>query len=264
MAYDTDILDGFDPRRPATFPTVVAAIGMVVEDRASGFCGDIVRMSSEAVTLRDRATAAPLQLEARRLPLRGHRRHADPTGTGRRPPAGVHRVGLGRRRRAGGAAARASRIWVEGRHDAELIEHVWGDDLRDLGIVVEPMHGVDHLPAAVAEFGPGPERRLGVLVDHLVDGLEGVADGGGRGSGARARERAPVRRRVGRHPAHGDRARRLARRAHAASSGRRACAPRSGTDLGGFWPRLRNRVTSYADLATELVGAVEELIDFVT
>ena len=37
-----------------------------------------------------------------------------------------------------------------------------------------------------------------------------------------------------------------------------------GTDLRGFWPRLRNRVSTYADLRPELVGAVEQLIDFVT
>ncbi|MCH7789803.1 MAG: DUF3097 family protein, partial [Acidobacteria bacterium] len=66
--------------------------------------------------------------------------------------------------------ARASRIWVEGIHDAELVEKVWGDDLRAEGIVVEPMHGLEDLPGAVLNFGPGPARRLGVLVDHLVDG----------------------------------------------------------------------------------------------
>ena len=37
-----------------------------------------------------------------------------------------------------------------------------------------------------------------------------------------------------------------------------------GTDVRGFWPRLRNRVTTYVDLRPELVGAVEQLIDFVT
>ncbi|HRE00442.1 MAG TPA: DUF3097 family protein [Ilumatobacteraceae bacterium] len=36
-----------------------------------------------------------------------------------------------------------------------------------------------------------------------------------------------------------------------------------GTDLATFWPTLRNRVTTYADLTPELVGAVERLIDFV-
>ena len=61
--------------------------------------------------------------------------------------------------------AAASRIWVEGRHDAELVEHVWGDDLRELGIVVEPMHGIDDLAGAIAAFAPTAQRRLGVLVE---------------------------------------------------------------------------------------------------
>ena len=66
--------------------------------------------------------------------------------------------------------ARASRLLVEGRHDAELVERVWGDDLRAEGIVVELLDGADHLEEAVRTFGPGPKRRLGVLLDHLVDG----------------------------------------------------------------------------------------------
>ena len=68
--------------------------------------------------------------------------------------------------------ARASRIWVEGLHDAELVEKVWGHDLRVEGIVVEPLHGVDDLATAVKEFSPGPERRLGILVDHLLKGTK--------------------------------------------------------------------------------------------
>ena len=64
--------------------------------------------------------------------------------------------------------ARASRIWVEGRHDAELVEHVWGDDLRELGVVVEILDGVDHLRERLAEFAPTPRTRIGALVDHLV------------------------------------------------------------------------------------------------
>ena len=66
--------------------------------------------------------------------------------------------------------ARQSRIFVEGRHDAELVEKVWGHDLRIDGVVVEYLGGVDDLAAAIAEFGPSPERRVGVLVDHLVPG----------------------------------------------------------------------------------------------
>ena len=36
-----------------------------------------------------------------------------------------------------------------------------------------------------------------------------------------------------------------------------------GVPFEGFWPRLRNRVRTFADLRPELVGAVERLIDFV-
>jgi hypothetical protein len=66
--------------------------------------------------------------------------------------------------------ALASRIYVEGRHDAELVEKIWGDDLRHVGVVVEYLGGIDDLPRIVADFAPGEGRRLGVLVDHLVPG----------------------------------------------------------------------------------------------
>ncbi|AOZ72916.1 hypothetical protein BK816_06100 [Boudabousia tangfeifanii] len=66
--------------------------------------------------------------------------------------------------------AQASRIWVEGRHDAELVEHVWGDDLRVEGVVVELLDGADHLEAILADFAPTSQRRAGVLLDHLIPG----------------------------------------------------------------------------------------------
>ncbi len=51
--YERDILD--EPVRWAPMsPVVPARLGLVVEDRASGFCGDVVRITTEAVTLRDR------------------------------------------------------------------------------------------------------------------------------------------------------------------------------------------------------------------
>ena len=59
---------------------------------------------------------------------------------------------------------------MEGRHDAELVEHVWGDDLRELGVVVEILDGVDHLQERLGEFAPTPRERIGALVDHLVPG----------------------------------------------------------------------------------------------
>ena len=46
------------------------------------------------------------------------------------------------------------------------------NDLRVEGIVVEPLHGVDDLAGAIREFAPGPGRRLGILVDHLIEGTK--------------------------------------------------------------------------------------------
>ena len=49
---------------------------------------------------------------------------------------------------------------------------MWGHDLRVEGIVVEPLHGVDDLAAAIRSFSPTPGRRLGILVDHLIEGTK--------------------------------------------------------------------------------------------
>ena len=50
-----DIPDEFEQqRRQPDYPSVAARVGEIVEDRASGFCGDIVTITAEAVTLRDR------------------------------------------------------------------------------------------------------------------------------------------------------------------------------------------------------------------
>ena len=60
--------------------------------------------------------------------------------------------------------ARASRIFVEGRHDAELVEKVWGDDLRIEGVVVEYLGGIDDLADHLVDFRPSPAaqgRRAG-------------------------------------------------------------------------------------------------------
>jgi hypothetical protein len=50
-----DILDEFEQQRRApAYPSVPASTGLVVEERASGFCGDVVKVDARAVTLRDR------------------------------------------------------------------------------------------------------------------------------------------------------------------------------------------------------------------
>ena len=176
------------------------------------------------------------------------------------PPA--HRLGFGRRaERRAGAVAAASRIWVEGRHDAELLELVWGDELRDGGIVVEPLHGIDGLVDAVRGVRPVAGRRLGVLVDHLVPGSkeQRIAAAVDRPdvlvTGIRSSTCGPASARGARH-------RRLAGRAIGTPWKEGVCRA-LGTDLDGVLAPLRNRVRSYADLRPELVGAVERLIDFV-
>nr|AGC71318.1 hypothetical protein [uncultured bacterium A1Q1_fos_515] len=260
-----DILEEFEhARRAPRYPSVPVVLGMVVEDRASGFCGDVVKITIEAVTLRDRRGAhrhfrfhdGGFLLDGRAVTLVRTPASALPDGP-RRTNSGSVAAPRTRAR-----VARASRIWVEGRHDAELVEHVWGDDLRDLGIAVEPMHGIDDLVTAVAEFVPGPQRRLGILVDHLVDGSKEQR------LASRVRHEDVL---VTGHPFVDVWA---AVRPHLVGLDAWPEVPRDqpwkegicaalGADPATFWPRLRGRVRTYADLRPELVGAVERLIDFV-
>ena len=265
MAYERDILDDFaESKKPKQYPTIEVSLGLVVEDRASGFVGDVVRWNHEAVTLRDRRqhlryfTWKPGGFLFEGKPVTLVRPTATGATTGNRVTASGSIAGEGVAR-----VAKASRIWVEGKHDAELVEHVWGDDLRELGIVVEPMHGADDLATAVAEFGPGGERRLGVLLDHLVAGSK------------ETRLAASVR-----HPSvlitgHPFVDVWAGIRPKVMGLERWPEVPRGqpwkegmcsalGQHLEGFWPKLRNRVTTFADLEPELVGAVERLIDFVS
>lgn len=151
-------------------PEVVAESGLVVEDPGSGFCGALVAADTREVTLEDRhgrRRVFPLRpgaflVEGRPATL--VRAAAAPRGPARSASGSVRVANLTAR------TARAARIWVEGLHDAELVERVWGHDLRVEGVVVEPLHGMDDLAAAVRDFDPGPRRRLGILVDHLVEG----------------------------------------------------------------------------------------------
>jgi hypothetical protein len=151
-------------------PTVPADLGLVVEEASTGWCGAVVECDKERVSLEDRHG------KVRVFPL-------DPAGflldgtpvTLIRPVVAVQRetrTASGSTAVAGIRArvARGSRIWVEGKHDAQLVERVWGDDLRIEGVVVEALDGVDDLPGEVAAFRPTSDRRLGVLVDHLVAG----------------------------------------------------------------------------------------------
>jgi hypothetical protein len=258
-----DILEEFEQQRgQPTYPIVVARVGEFVEDRASGFCGDIVAITSESITVRDRRgrdrqfryKPGGFLIDGRPVTLV---REQSPLPTTRFTNSGAV-SGTAQRARI----AKASRIWVEGRHDAELVQHVWGDELAELAIVVEPMHGIDELVVMVEQFRPSADRRLGILVDHLVDGSKedritrGVAGphvlvtghpfvdvwAGIRPEVMGLREWPQVPRSV---------------------EWKQGMCDALGVSLKDFWPRLRNRVRTFADLRPELVGAVERLIDFV-
>ncbi len=262
--YGPDVLAG-GSRRPAAPPLVPAEPGEVVEDAHSGFTGEIVGTGKDTVTLLgrgDRQRVFPLLpggflIDGRPVTL--VRPAATTPIVPRRTASGSIAAPTGRAR-----VASASRIYVEGRHDAELVERVWGDDLREVGVVVESLDGIDELARLVTEFRPAPERRLGVLVDHLVPGS--------KESRTVATVRHPHVLVVG-HPyvdvwqavrpaAVGIAAWPIIPRGQDWKAG--ICAALGEADAPGMWRRILRSVHSYTDLEVPLLGAVERLIDFVT
>lgn len=258
-------------------PQVEAEPGLVVEDSEGRFCGAVAAFEKDAVTLEDRhgnRRAFPLPgtflLEGQRVML--VRPKAEMSGFG--SPAGRTASGSiaapGPQRAKVARVARPSRIYVEGKHDAELVEKIWGDDLRDAGVVVEYLEGVDDLPAIAKEFQPGPGRRLGVLVDHLVDGSKEsrIAAVAGRDPHVLVVGHPFVDIWAAVKPARVG----LARWPDVPPGQpwkegvlRRIGWPaRTPQDVAAAWRRILRAVTSYADLEPELLGRVEELIDFVT
>ena len=271
--YDSDVLAA-GPRRFAggrrEVPKVEAERGLVVEDCEGRFCGAVVGYEKGAVTLEDRhgkrrvfpLTPAAFLLDGQPVTLVPPAPGAGALAAGRpgRTASGSVAPPVGRAK-----VARASRIYVEGKHDAELVEKIWGDDLRDVGVVVEYLEGVDDLPAIVASFSPAPGRRLGVLVDHLVQGSKETRIVAG--------VRSPHVLVVG-HPFVDIWA---AVRPSAVGIARWPDVPRGQpwkegvlraigwpAQVPAAWQRILRSVTSFADLEPELLGRVEELIDFVT
>jgi hypothetical protein len=243
---------------------VAAEPGLVVEDSAGEFCGAIVGCEKDVVTLEDRygkrrvfPLSATFLLEGKRVtlvrpaPAQHHQPPRTASGSVVAPSARAR-------------VARASRIYVEGRHDAELVEKIWGDDLRDLGVVVEYLGGIDDLPAIAAEFAASDDRRLGVLVDHLVQGSKESRIAAGVTS-----EHVLV---VGHpyidvwaavKPVIGISAWPEVPRGEPWKDGVLA-AIGWPPDPAAAWRHILGRVRSYADLEPAFLGRVEELIDFVT
>lgn len=262
-------------RLAARFPACEARTGLPVAHRSSGFAGRLVALDGDDVVL---AGQTGLQKRFRNAPgsfsVGGQAVHLvappppaagpDTLSGGRVSASG--RTASGSRAVIGAKArvARPSRILVEGLHDAELVEKVWGDDLRLEGVVVERLDGIDHLADVVADFAPGPGPRLGVLVDHLVAGSK------------EARLAAEVR-----HPyvlVTGTPYVDVWQAVRPAAAGITAwpviprgvpwkdgvCAAFGVPESGILWRKLLNVVTTWEDLETPFVRAVEQLIDFVT
>lgn len=266
-------------RRPTrTVPDVPAAPGTVVEDVASGFTGAVIGIERSGgvhvVVLEDRRGVR------RGFPLGGGFwidgepvTLVPPTAAA---PAAPARTASGSRRVEGARArtARASRIWVEGVHDAELVEKVWGEDLRLEGIVVEPLHGVDDLAGAIRTFAPGPRRRLGILVDHLVTGskeerlaAEAMHVPGAAGNVLILGHPYVDVWQVIKPSVLGIPAWPVVPKGQDWKTGilRGLGWPHGSKEATGLgWKRLLSHVTTYADLEPSLLGRVEELIDFLT
>ncbi|MFE9253582.1 DUF3097 domain-containing protein [Streptomyces sp. NPDC006879] len=261
--YSPDLTPAWKRTRPV--PEVPADPDLVVEEVATGFCGAVVSCEGGTVTLEDRfGKHRVFPLEPRGFLLEGApvtlvrpvRAPARPTRTA----SGSIAVPVARAR-----VARAGRIYVEGRHDAELVEKVWGDDLRVEGVVVEYLEGVDDLPAIVDEFAPGPRARLGVLVDHLVPGSK---------ESRIAAQVSDADVLVLGHP-YVDVWQAVKPSALAipawpvvppGQDWKRGVCTALGwpSHTGAAWQHVLSRVGSYRDLEPALLGAVEQLIDFVT
>jgi hypothetical protein len=264
--YGEDVLAG-NWRRRKVVPEVDAERDLVVEDVDSGFCGAVVGFELGAVVLEDRHG------RRRNFPLAPAAFLLDgAVVTLRRPAPGAPAQPVRRRTASGSVAvegvraqvAKASRIWVEGVHDAALVERIWGDDLRIEGVVVEPLDGIDALADEVRDFGPGPRRRLGVLVDHLVPGS--------KESRIVAAVDSPYVLVTG-HPyvdvwqavkpdRVGLREWPVIPRGVPWKEG--VCAAAGVAEPADMWRRILASVSSYRDVETPLIGAMERLIDFVT
>ncbi|MGB3374042.1 MAG: DUF3097 domain-containing protein [Microbacterium sp.] len=271
--YGGDVLaTGWRDRGTVRASDVPAEKDLVVEVAEDGYCGAITRVEAGLVELEDwkgRRRSFPLGggflIEGK--PVRLTVPAAKAQGT-RRTASGSFTVADDRAK-----VALPSRILVEGRHDAELVEKVWGADLRVEGVVVEYLQGIDLLEDLLSEAPPSAKRRYGVLVDHLVPGsketrmVEQILRGP---HGAHLKI-------VG-HPfidvwqcvtpaAMGIRAWPQIPRGTDWKTG--ICRAfgwpaEEQADIARAWQRILSRVTTFRDLEPSLLGRVEELIDFVT
>ncbi|MDP9092097.1 MAG: DUF3097 domain-containing protein [Actinomycetota bacterium] len=274
--YYTDVLA--QPPRRNRLPEIPAEIDLVVETADGAFCGAVVAhgRAVEAGERRDVVTLEDRRGNRRDFPMlpAAFLLDGQPVTLVRPTPQPPKRS---RAMTASGSyavsdlparVARDSRIWVEGVHDAALLERVWGDDLRAEGVVVEPLDGIDQLGDELRSFAPGPRRRVGVLVDHLVPGSKEsriVAELGPAGFASSVlvtghpyvdiwQAVKPSALGISHWPAV----------ARGTSWKEGVCAALGVNDPRQMWRQVLASVDSYADIEVALLRAVEELIDFVT
>jgi hypothetical protein len=248
------------------YPNVEAVPGMTLRHRASGFGGALVRVEGGGVEIRGhtglervfRLAPGAFIVDGRAVSL------VRPAANSSSGTASITASGSVAVAGAPPRVARAGRLWVEGVHDAELVERVWGDDLRVEGVVVERLDGIDHLGAAIKEFRPGPARKLGVLVDHLVEGSKEwhiAADVRHPQVLVTGTPFVDVWEAVKPSVLGIEGWPRIPRGVDWKSG---VCQALGFGDPPTTWRRIVASVSSYADLEPALVGAVEQLIDFVT
>lgn len=278
--------DGPHARRPRSVDVHVE-YGMVLEDVSSGFVGAVVRVEKSGgmhvIELEDRRGARRTFPLGPGYWLEGKPINALPPRVpiAQTPPASGLRSHGGRALTNSGSiaaprtkarVARASRIWVEGRHDAELVQHVWGEDLAHEGVAVQLLDGVDNLMSILEDFHPSPQARAGILVDHLVPGSKEsrVAQQIEKRWGDSVlvlghpyvdvwQAVKPARVGLTRWP---DIPRHIdIKKGTLAALG---LPHDTQADIARGWKAILARVRNYKDLEPDLLGPVEALIDFVT
>ncbi len=254
-------------RSGKVYREVEAVTGLLVTHLGSRFTGKVVGFDQGAVVLRSPNTGMERLFNLHRGSFAIGRETVTLVRPAPKPAAG------GPARTASGSVAvgrvparvaRASRILVEGVHDAELVEKVWGDDLRVEGIVVELLDGIDHLAGVIDGYSPAADARLGVLVDHLVPGSKEsriAADLQGPHVLIRGTPFVDVWQAI-RPGVIGLKSWPVIPKGRSWKEG--ICEALGEPVPGRLWKRLLSQVRTYADLESSLVGAVEELIDFVT
>lgn len=266
--YSGDIFSGHPRRQPRIYPEVPAEPGLVVEVRGDDFVGAIVGVDKtvygDVVRLEDRyGTERVFNLVKGGFLFEGNPVTLVKYVAPRSQKPALSNSGSRRVANVEAKVAAPSRIWVEGVHDAAIVEKVWGHDLRVEGVVVEYLEGLDNLDERLREFRPGKGRRVGVLADHLVQGSKET----------RMMQEVGEHVLVTGHPYidiwAAVKPERLGLRAwpdvpYGEDWKTGICRRVGWSDPREGWNRVYNAVHTYKDLDSSLIGAVERLVDFVT